>query len=102
MASLSIKNSVAQKIKLELLSHVPIVHVVFESTLITSYIDSSRELEKEEADSKKKALETGGVQSSCGKCYMGDAFRCAGCPYLGLPAFEPGDTVILKNAQAAG
>ena len=39
----------------------------------------------------KKALENGQVQSSCGKCYMGDAYRCAGCPYLGTPAFEPGD-----------
>ena len=49
----------------------------------------------------KQELETGAVQSSCGKCYLGDAFRCASCPYLGQPAFEPGDKVTLKNATTA-
>ena len=34
-------------------------------------------------------------QSACGSCGMGDAFRCAGCPYRGLPSFEMGKKIEL-------
>merc|ERR1711991_670602 len=44
-----------------------------------------------EVDTLKLKQAAGG----CGSCSLGDAFRCAGCPSRGLPAYSNGEKIVL-------
>ena len=47
----------------------------------------------------KENLKNGTVESKCGRCFMGDSFRCANCPYRGLPPFKPGEKIIIGGKE---
>lgn len=52
--------------------------------------------EIQEAESKGEPVTIQPDASACGGCAKGDAFRCATCPYLGLPKFESGTKPEIK------
>ncbi len=49
------------------------------------------------AEQEKQKQMDPNFKPDCGKCYLGDAFRCGGCPYRGQPAFEPGEKIKFND-----
>ena len=52
-----------------------------------------------ELEAAGKEVKPEDLTGGCGSCPKGDAFRCATCPFLGKPAWKPGQKVELDSLE---
>jgi hypothetical protein len=59
-------------------------------------VNAANGADKEKERLKKAAESTTTATSSCGSCYLGDAFRCSSCPYRGKSTLISADCVLIN------
>lgn len=97
LAGYVVKNGEVFKPEYEIGSSVPLNKLIDDDELLQD-LDFQKPIQESCSTKKRpcKDCTCGRVQSSCGSCYLGDAFRCSTCPYMGLPAFNKGDRILFE------